>query len=205
MDKFIFSFIDEDREGIFRDLTSFEGKKIIDFLPSHKQYNNKLLNIAKKLCLSYQLNSRFHVPFQTFFYNLEAYNYHAEHTYHIFIPTSSIAKFTVSYLEKFKNIHNNVRLYAWVTDSMHANSPHMDLVRDKLFSSVWDKVLTYDRYDAEEFGFTYFGYTYYSSFDFVKPDKVSSDVYYIGFDKGGRDKVVHDVYTKLQYGGSSSI
>lgn len=41
----------------------------------------------------------------------------------------------------------------------------------------------------------------FSFIDFVKPDKVSSDVYYIGFDKGGRDKVVHDVYTKLQYGG----
>ncbi len=53
----------------------------------------------------------------------------------------------------------------------------MDLVRDKLFSSVWDKVLTYGRYDAEEFWFTYFGYIYYSSFDFVEPDKVSSDVF----------------------------
>ena len=45
MDKFIFLFIDEDREGIFRDLTSFEGKKIIDFLPSHKHYHIMMKDI----------------------------------------------------------------------------------------------------------------------------------------------------------------
>lgn len=31
MDKYIFTYVDEDREGIFRDLTSEEAKKIIVF------------------------------------------------------------------------------------------------------------------------------------------------------------------------------
>lgn len=198
MDKYIFTYVDEDREGIFRDLTSEEAKKIIDFLPSHKRYTISLLNKAEKLCLSYQLNSKFQVPFQSVFYNLDAYKYESQHTYHMIMPTTSISKFTVQYLKTFKKKHSNVKLYALVTDSMHASSPHMNLVREKLFSDVWDRVLTYDKYDAEEYGFTWFGYSYYSSYDFVEPDPVESDIYYVGYDKGGRENLVKEIFRNLQ-------
>ena len=201
MDKYIFTYVDEDREGIFRDLTSEEAKMVIDFLPSHRRFNNILLDKVEKLCLSYRLNSRFQVPCQSLFYNLDAYDYEIQNTYHIIVPTMSISKFTVKYLANFKRRHPNVKLYALVTDSMHANSPHMNLVRDKLFSDVWDRVLTYDKYDAEEYEFTWFGYTYYSSYDFVEPDSLESDVYYVGFDKGGREKTVLDVYKKIMSRG----
>ena len=198
MDKYIFAYVDEDRDGIFRDLTSDEAKKIITFLPSHKRNMNSFMNKVEKLCLSYQLNSKFHVPFQSVFYNLDAYKYELQHTYHMIMPTTSISKLTVKYLEKFKKRHNNVKLYALVTDSMHASSPHMNLVREKLFSDVWDRVLTYDKYDAEEYDFTWFGYTYYSSFAFIDSDPIESDVYYVGYDKGGRENLVKNVFRHLQ-------
>lgn len=204
MDKFIFTYVDEDREGIFRELTTDEAKKIIDYLPSHKSYTNPFLNKAEKLCLSYQLNSRFQVPFQSVFYNLDAYKYESHHIYHMIMPSTSISKFTVKYLKDFKNRHKNVKLYALITDSMHASSPHMNLVREKLFSDVWDRVLTYDKYDAEEYGFTWFGYTYYSSYDFVEPDPITSDIYYVGYDKGGRSQNVLDVYQKILSGGGTA-
>lgn len=204
MDKYIFTYVDEDREGIFRDLTSDEAKRVIDFLPSHKMYVNAFLSKAEKLCLSYQLNSRFRVPFQSVFYNLDVYKYESQHTYHMIMPTTSISKFTVKYLKCFKNQHKNVRLYALVTDSMHASSPHMNLVREKLFSDVWDRVLTYDKYDAEEYGFTWFGYTYYSSYDFVESDPIASDIYYVGYDKGGRSRIVLDVYQIILSGGGTA-
>ena len=49
-------------------------------------------------------------------------------------------------------------------------------------------IWTYDKYDAEEYGFTWLGYTYYSSFDYVKQDDMESDIYYAGYDKGGRGR-----------------
>lgn len=201
MDKYIFAYINEDKNGIFRDLTSEAAKKIITFLPSHKQFTNPCLDKVEKLCLSYQLNSRFHVPFQSVFYNLDSFDYETKNIYHMIIPTTSISKFTESYLIDFKKRHPNVKLYALVTDSLHASSPHMNLVRDKLFSKVWDIVLTYDKYDAEEYGFTWFGYTYYSSFDYVKPDVIESDIYYVGYDKGGRSRIISDIYRYFQRGG----
>ena len=201
MDKYIITYIDEEREGIFREFTSEEAKKVIDFLPSHKRFTNSLLDKVEKLCLSYQLNAKLHVPFQSVFNNLDAYKYESQHTYHMIMPTTSISKFTVKYLKDFRKRHSNVKLYALITDSMHASSPHMNLVREKLFSDVWDRVLTYDKYDSDEYGFTWFGYTYYSSFDFVETDSIESDIYYIGFDKGGREKTVLDVYSKIVNGG----
>lgn len=166
----------------------------MEFLPSHKKYNSLLINKLEKVCLSNVLNKRFHIPFQEVFYNLETYDYTPENMYHIIIPTTSISKLSVDYLKHFKENHGNVILYALVTDSMHASSPHMDFVRDKLFSGVWDSVLTYDKYDAAEYGFDWFGYTYYSSYNFVKPDNAVSDIYYVGYDKGGRNQIVTDVY-----------
>lgn len=75
------------------------------------------------------------------------------------MPTTSISKFPVKYLKDFRKWHGNVKLYALIADSMHASSPHMNLVREKLFSDVWERVLTYDKYDAEEYDFTWFGYS----------------------------------------------
>ena len=105
------------------------------------------------------------------------------------MPSTSISKFTLMYLKGFKNRHSNVNLYALITDSMHASSPHMNLVREKLFSAMWDRVLTYvtyDNYDVEEYVFTWFGYTYCSFYDFVEPDLIEFDIYYVGYDKGDR-------------------
>ncbi|MCR5376623.1 MAG: hypothetical protein K6E71_07745 [Lachnospiraceae bacterium] len=204
MEKFIFTYVDEDKEGIFRDLTSEEASTTLDYLPSHKRFTNYLLDKAEKLCLSYQLNSRVQLPFTSVFCNFEGYAYDPQMTYHMIIPTTSISKLTVKYLSAFRRRHPNVKLYALVTDSMHASSPHMNLVRKKLFSDVWEKVLTYDKYDAEEYGFTWFGLTYYSSFDFVDSDSIKSDIYYVGYDKGGREQTILDVYKKIRREGGNA-
>ena len=197
MIKYIFSFVDRDEYGLFRDLTAPENSGRIDFLPSHKQFDNRLLTLLEQTALSYRLNRRFEVPFQSLFYNLDNYDYRPEHTYRILMPTTSIGRFTLRYLKGFKARHPNVELYAIVTDAMDAASPHMNLVRGKLSSKVWTAVLTYDRNDAREYGFVYFGYTCYSKFDDVLPDATASDIYYVGFDKGGRDETVRSVYDRL--------
>lgn len=191
-DRYIFSFVDKDRNGIFRDLTSpekTEGK--IDFLYSHKIPRNGLGKKLKKVSMSYRLNKILPTDYFGYWANLDHYEYLPEDVYHMILPSTSIAFLSLHYLEGFLKRHRNVRLYALLTDSMHAESPHMELVRKKLFSPIWKKVLTYDRYDAKEYRFEWIGYCYYSSYDYVEKDKHASDLYYIGFNKGGRaDKVV---------------
>lgn len=193
-EKFIFSYINQDREGIFRDMAATAGRQHqIEFLPSHKILSAGPVGFIEKAALSYRLNRVVSGDFFGVWGNLEQYPYQADDIYHIVIPTTSIAKFSLHYLLRFRGRHTNVKLYALVTDSMHAESPHMQLVRRKLFSPVWEKVLTYDKYDAKEYGFTWFGYTYYSSFDFVSQDSRRADLYYSGYNKGNREMLVLDV------------
>lgn len=199
MIKYIFCFIDKDEDGLFRDLTLEKNQHLIDFLPSHKLYNSKLITTIEKMALSYKLNMHIQVPFQSVFYNLDNYPYEPTNLYRIIMPTTSISKFSMKYLEAFKKKHPNVELYALLTDSMNAASPHLNLVRDKLFSTVWKAVLTYDAYDAKQYGFKYYGYLCYSLFDDVEPSKTTSDVYYVGFDKGDRARTVEEVYYYLSH------
>ena len=131
------------------------------------------------------------------FYNIHRYPFRKDVTYSLIIPTSSIGKLSVGYLRKLKKRHPNVRLFALVTDSMHADSPHMVYVRQKLLSDVWDAVLTYDKCDAKEYGFHWFGYCYYS-FHGVGRGSQKSDLYYVGYDKGNRREKVESVYGYLK-------
>ena len=50
--KFIFSYIDKDENGIYRDMTSEKAKGIIEFLPSHKEVNGQFQNTVKRALLS---------------------------------------------------------------------------------------------------------------------------------------------------------
>lgn len=118
--------------------------------------------------------------------NLDNYDYLSEDEYYILIPSTSIGKLSIGYIEKFKKSHKNVKLFPVLTDCMHASSPHMEYVRSKLFSFAWERVLTFDKNDADEYGFTWFGYTWYSKFEGIEPSKDKSDIFYVGFKKGNR-------------------
>lgn len=199
-DRFIFSYVDEDHNGLFRDMTSEKAKGIIDFLPSHKNMKSGIGQKIEKAMLSYRLNIRFRVPFTSVFCNLDNYPYNKESVYHLILPTTSISKMSIDYLKGFRTRHKNAKLYALVTDSMHADSSHMNLVRDKLLDPVWTEVLTFDKYDAEKYGFKWYGYIY-STFDDVTPDAKESELYYIGTNKGNRGEKVLDIYEFLKHGG----
>lgn len=195
--KFIFSYIDNDKNGIYKDMTSEKAKGIIEFLPSHKLFKNNKTNIIKRALLSTHVqNSPLGSFFQELFSNLDAYPYDAETEYFMLIPSTSVGKLSIKYLEKFHRQHSNILLFPILTDSMHASSPHMKYVRPKLESEVWERVLTFDKNDAEEYGFTWFGYSWYSSFDEIEPSSVSSDLFYVGFKKGNRESVIADIYDR---------
>lgn len=194
--KYLFSFIYDYRDCLFRDVLKDDSELV--YLPSHKVYKNKIFDFFEKSALSYQVNSRFNFPFQQIFYNIDNYCYQEGVEYFLVIPNSSIAKFTIKYLEKFKKKHQNVKLIAFLVDSIHGKSIQMSLVRDKLRSSVWDHILTYDKYDAAEFGYKWMGYTYYSAHDDVLESDHGSDIFCISSPKD-RNGIYAELYNLLQF------
>lgn len=191
--KYIFTFLDRDEDGLFKDMA--EHGDVVEFWPSHKE-GTRLNKPFKKMLMNYRMAKLG----GWMFYNIHKYPFCKDVSYSLIIPTSSIGKLSVRYLKRLKKKHPNIRLFALVTDSMHADSPHMDYVRQKLFSDVWDAVLTYDRYDAKEYGFQWFGYCYYSFHGASRVPK-KSDLYYVGVDKGNRREKVESVYGYLKDNG----
>lgn len=191
---YLFSFIDNNVECLYRDI--YSEKSPFVYLPSHKVFQNKVLQFIESLAFCYPLNKRFKIPFQSVFYNLESYPFQYDKEYFLIITTNSIAKFSLEYLEYFKTIHPNVKLIALFHDSLHAGSPHLTLVKDKLKSGIWEHILTYDKYDAMEFGFIWIGYTYYSAYTEVVPSNYKSDLFCVSTDRG-RNDVFAGVYNYL--------
>ena len=193
--KYLFTFIYDNKDCLFRDIIS--AKSPIEYFPSHKKYRNRFASFIESCVLSYQVNRKINFPFQTVFYNLDSYKYKGDVEYYLIIPNSSIAKFTVKYLNSFKSKHKNIKLIALLVDSMHGNSIQMNLVRDKLKADIWDHVLTYDKYDAEEFGYSWTGYTYYSAHDAAPVSKCKSDIFCVSSPKG-RDGIYAELYKIFQ-------
>ena len=193
--KCLFAFIYDNKDCLFRDI--MEDDSPIEYLPSHKVYANRFMNLIERISLSYQVNSRVNIPFKKAFSNLDNYDYDDNTDYYVIIPNSSIAKFDVKYLKEFKSRHKNIHLIALLVDSMHGSSIQMSLVRSKLTLDVWDCITTYDKYDAEEFGFTWIGYTYYSSYSDVSSNtNKASDLFCVSSPKG-RDKMYAKIYNYL--------
>lgn len=199
MEHLIFSTVNKDEDRLYRDITGRRKENEFEFWPSHRILGNFILKMAEQISLSYRLNIRIPVTGKIFFYNLHRYPYNEQDEYYIVLTTLSISKMSVKYLKSLKKRHANIKLIALLIDSIMSDSEHLNLVRNKLKSDVWDCVLTYDKYDAERFGYVWFGYTYYSKVEGcdVPVDDGTSDLYYIGKRKGAREKLFADVYTYL--------
>ncbi len=197
-DHFIFTSHNDVIKNCFYDLFPEAGnEEIVSFVPTFKNGNS----IIRRISISKKLN-RFIPSFIVLnYYNLYDFNYLADDTYHIIIHTLTITKINIRCIESLKKKHTNIRIYALLNDSMDASSFHMEYVRDKLFSNVWDRVLTYDKEDADKYGFTWIGYCIYSSWDFVPPDAKHSDCYYVGNNKGNREGLVLDLYNRVKNSG----
>ena len=115
-------------------------------------------------------------------------------SYFYIIPTASLKRIDFTCLKNFKAKHNNVFFVLLITDSLKSHSKHLGYVRDKIFSDIWDLTITYDEEDAEEFGFKYFGYAYFSAFEEVVKSDSYSDIYFVGRPKIGREDLIGEVY-----------
>lgn len=198
--KYLFAFIYDKKDCLFRDVLSADSP--LEYLPSHKVYKNRFASFVESCALSYQLNSKVRVPFQEILYNLENYRYEKDVEYFLIIPNNSIAKFSIKYLYDFKNRYENVKLIALLVDSIHGSSIQMKLVREKLQSKVWDYILTYDKYDAEEFDYKWIGYTYYSAHNDTPKGQRESDIYCVSSPKG-RDETYAKLYNLFESKGLS--
>ena len=195
--KYRFIFADPPREVIFDGLKSVKAKERIDVVPVYREMKSKIGTFIKRIALSIGVNNIVHVPFRDWFHSIREYDFNENFDYYMVVPTMSLIRWNICELKQLRDKHKNLKYILLLLDSLHADSWHLQFVREKVFSDVWEKVVTYDQNDAKEYGFAWLGYNYYPYAESLPLSDVYSDALYIGFNKGKRNRLIASIYTKL--------
>ena len=83
-------------------------------------------------------------------------------------------------------------------NSINAGSPVMYSVRNKLEWFNKSDIYTYDRVEAEKYGYRWYGLNYYSKQQFDESIVPEYDCYFVGGMKGNRDRLIIDSYKYLK-------
>lgn len=195
--RYRFIFADPPREVVFEGLKSDSAKERIDAAPVYREMKSKIGVLIERIALSITVNNIVHIPFRDWFHSIREYDFKESIDYYIIVPTMSLVRWNINELEKLRDKNKNIKFVLLVLDSLHAESWHLQFVREKIFSDIWEVVVTYDQNDAKEYGFAWLGYTYYPYVESIPKSDVYSDALYIGFNKGKRNHLIASIYTKL--------
>lgn len=197
--RFLFAY--PQREVIFDGFRNDAAKKRIDIVPVYRDMRTKAGSFLKRICLSIIINRYIHMPFRYWFHSINQYEFKEDIDYYMIVPTMSLIRWDTYEIERLKREHSNLKLILLILDSLHSKSAHLKYVKTKIFSNVWDLVITYDQFDAKEFGFTWLGYTYYPQCDVLPKIENVSDALFIGYDKGNRNTTIVKLYKRLMESG----
>lgn len=174
------------------------NEEIIKYIPAFARSKG----ILKRAVFSLKYSKYIPMFIKQRYYNFLHLDFKDDVMYHILISTLTVAKLDIKILESFLKKHKNVRIYAILVDSMDAGSVHMTKeVKLNLLNPLWTSVFTYDKYDAEKYGFDYIGFNIYSTWDFVEADGNYSDCYYVGYNKGNREELTLAIYNYVRAAG----
>ena len=188
-------------ERIFDGFYDETARDRIDIIPVYRKMQTRLGTNLQRLFLSPKINRFVHMPLRNRFHSIEDYSYKDEIDYCMIVPTMSLLRWELYEISRFKEKHSNVKLVLLILDSLHASSKHIPYIKNKIFSDVWDLVVTYDKYDAAEYGFLWLGYTYYPQCQKLPYIEGQSDAFYLGFNKGKRTELIGEVYLLLKSNG----
>lgn len=100
-------------------------------------------------------------------------------------------------LEECRKLNSDLTISLYLINSVRAQSPVMRGVVPKMSRFAWDKIYTFDPEDAEEYGFVYLGFNYYSKQVSDQTIEVNNDIYFVGGLKGGREEQIYNIYKYL--------
>ncbi len=164
---------------------------------------NPILRLLNKLHTSYNTNKKIRIPFQKIWYPI--YLFHMklkkkEKILFIFIETSKLG-YEFPYLSYLRRKYPNASfVFRCENNSTYIACPYLPRYENKeclhLIEKYYDKIVTFDKHDAEKYGWDYFCSSYYGLPIEEKNRDLQSDILFIGKSKG-RLKELVKVYDYL--------
>jgi hypothetical protein len=181
---------------LYRDLIN--SKRVTPYF-SMPKYSSGILNFIRRVHLSFKISRIVNLPFKWIWYKDLLNELKPDEC--LIFSTLAVTRFDVAGLRKIKNHPAHPKMVLLIIDSLQADSPHLNFVRNKIKEFEWDLILSFDKTDCEKYGFQYLGYSYYSIDENIVPSDKFCDLYYIGANKGGREDIVNNVYLAAQKRG----
>ena len=182
---------------LFRDLIDCANIKTFYI---NKPIENKILRVFHKIHTSHKINSCVPLPSQEIWNDInKAIELCSISDYCIFINSGTLECINLKYLKILKNKCPKCKMVLIITDSMKAHSNNLIYTKPLVFGFGWDLILSYDREDCKDYGFTYLGYSYYSMIGTpgAKKSKTEYDLYSICNRKHAdlsREKIMNSLY-----------
>ena len=193
-------FIDKDDFSLtlFNDIIKRKDTCVIK---TGEKPNNKLVAMLKKVHLSDKINKIINLPLKHVWFDMARINKNVEKSTVFLFPNFTLAKdIPVSVLHTLKKKYPYNKFVAILVDSLNSHSVSNIYTKEKLNTFDWDMVLSFDKRDCDEYGFTFIGNHYYSVVGATVPLKIEKDIMYVGrqHPNDGREKIVESIYARIK-------
>ena len=180
--------------NIFGDLEGIENV----YIQTAKGYNsvNRFERVIRKVIFETNIK----LPFRLVWNQIFGIPFFKDKRYYFLIDSGVFRFYPYSFWEEICK-KTNVYLNLLLLNSMDASSPNIRDFKNEIINGNWNEVYTYDKYDAEKYGWKYFGLNYFSNPKEVKNISESSDIYFIGGLKGNREGLILDTFNILHSNG----
>ena len=158
----------------------------------NRPFHNNILNLIRRIHTSPRIEQYIHLPSKEIWY--QDLDKKIDNKICVIFTTETIIRVDLKFFKKIKNQYPSCKLVLLVMDSMHAHSMHMKYARSKIIGFNWDLVLSFDKDDCKEYGFSYLGGTFYSKKSNLETSFDVGDLYYIGYNRGGRSNLLFEIY-----------
>lgn len=122
------------------------------------------------------------------------YPFKEDESYHVILFNTSLQFMPISDIKAVVEKKSNIKISLVLIDSMHKKETI--LAEKYIKEGIFSNIVTFDRADADNYGFTYSNAMYSAIRSFDNSKRRKSDIYFIGYNKG-RGPLLIDLYRRL--------
>jgi hypothetical protein len=188
--------------GMFKDIENSPNAYLR--FSEKKNISSRILKLLRRIHFSKKINQIINLPQKHVWYGYSDIFRLLKTTKHVLIIDSALRDIDDSLLQNLKSKGAIIDLY--LINSINAKSPRLLEIKQRIGSNNWHQIYTFDPVDAQEYGFKFRGFDYYSKQKIDIPTNPENDAYFVGGIKGNREGLVNSLYKAItEHGGKCNF
>lgn len=187
----------ETHEGydLFRDLKGLDNVNLV--IVKKRKIKSRVLKFIRRIHLNSVIGKYINIPYKWKWYEMNnIIDVNEPRIHFIILFDLALQGISVKYLNKLF-LKSNVKSIFFYINSV--NTDLMRCIKRDMKKIKWDRIISFDSRDAEEYGYEKEIYQYYSKHVVEEIDKENkTDVCFVGALKKSRNRIVFSVYERMR-------